>query len=223
MVRRSHLGKKGDTHKDDLATIIIIILRKLATWHSLRRLLYFFFLLQLNSFYLILDTLPPSQSQKCQIFLVRLGYTSCYYAKTWAMSLKSQTKQNTYVGSVRSYLSATHFSLCIVNTWSLKNEICSVNIFFVSDWWFFFHLVCTKSWKLIFHAKNNLNFRKLSTFQSYWVLNSTKTFLEVALFSKSENYLCTVYSAYRQGIFVRLRLSSKSRVSLTYQMGFYVL
>ena len=108
MVRRSHLGKKGDTHKDDLAIIIIIILRKLATWHSLRRLLYFLFLLQLNSFYLILDTLPPSQSQKCQIFLVRLGYTSCY-AKTWAMSLKIQTKPNAYVSSVRSYLTTYKF------------------------------------------------------------------------------------------------------------------
>ena len=120
MVRRSHLGKKGDTHKDDLAIIIIIILRKLATWHSLRRLLYFFLLLQLNSFYLILDTLPPSQSQKCHFFLVRLGYTSCY-AKTWAMSLKTQTKSNAYVSSVRSYLTT-------VNTWSLKNEI-QVNLF----------------------------------------------------------------------------------------------
>ena len=89
----------------------------------------FFFLLQLNSFYLILDILPHSQSQKCQLFLVRLGYTSCY-AKTWAMSLKSQTKPNAYVSSVRSYLSTyTFFTMycehLILKKWNKPNAYVS--------------------------------------------------------------------------------------------------
>ena len=89
----------------------------------------FFFLLQLNSFYLILDTLPHSQSQKCQLFLVRLGYTSCY-AKTWAMSLKSQTKPSAYVSSVRSYLSTyTFFNMycehLILKKWNKPNAYVS--------------------------------------------------------------------------------------------------
>ena len=115
----------------------------------------FFFLLQLNSFYLILDTLPHSQSQKCQLFLVRLGYTSCY-AKTWAMSLKSQTKPNAYVSSVRSYLSTyTFFTMycehLILKKWNKPNAYVSSVRSYLSTYTFFTmyceHLIL-KKWNI---------------------------------------------------------------------------